>query len=71
MSFTKFVREFITSMPGVLGIGIFSTMFVVGGYRVFLKPHFERQQRQESEAVAHYIFQHEVQQMTSSEKQHF
>ena len=71
MSFINNLKQFSTSTTGLMAIGIFSTLFISVSYRVFLKPEFERRRRQEAEAMADYIFQHEKQHHNSNENQSF
>ncbi|KAI8119362.1 hypothetical protein CVS40_9259 [Lucilia cuprina] len=66
MSLIKNLKQFSTSTTGLMAIGIFSTLIISVSYRVFMKPEFERRRRQEAEAMADYIFQHEQQSKSSS-----
>ncbi|XP_075151631.1 uncharacterized protein LOC142225691 isoform X1 [Haematobia irritans] len=61
MTIISNLKQYSTSSIGLMTIGIFSTLVIAVGYKVFLKPEFERKHRQEAEAVADYIFQRELQ----------
>lgn len=68
MSLIKNLKQFSTSTTGLMAIGIFSTLIISVSYRVFMKPEFDRRRRQEAEAMAEYIFQHELQESNSSSR---
>lgn len=65
MSIINNLKQFSTSSTGMMAIGIFSTLILSVSYRVFMKPKFDKNQRQEAELVAEYIFQREVQKQSS------
>jgi len=49
-----------------MAIGIFSTLVICGGYRVVIKPEMDKRRRQQSEAFADYIYEHEKAMQNSS-----
>lgn len=69
MSLIKNIKQFSTSSTGLMVIAIGSTLIISVSYHVFMKPEFDRRRRQEAEAMADYIFQHEVKQTKSSREQ--
>lgn len=62
------MRQFSSTTTGLMAIGIFSTLVVVVGYRKVIEPNMNRRRREEAEAVANFIFQHEVQKEAASNK---
>lgn len=73
MSFVEVLKKYSTTKPGLMAIGILSTLLISVSYRTLIKPKYDRKRRQEAEAIADYIFQHELQQgnKSSEEAQHF
>ena len=71
MSFIKFVQQFKHSTTGLMAMGILGTLLICGGYRVIIKPKMDKQQREEAESFAEYIFQKERQKSLPPSKDNF
>lgn len=68
MSFMKLFNGFANTSTGLLAIGIFSTITILGSYRLIIKPKLDKNRFNQAEKFSDYIWAKENNNNQNNEK---
>jgi len=60
MTFNKFIKNCTTSAPGIMALGLFSTIIIFISYNRLIKSKIDEKKRIEAKNFANYIYDKEI-----------